>query len=259
MRFLFLLLTAAVLFMVCGSPAEARIYRYVDKYGVVHFTNDPQEAEAGTDMDFQAVKLKEPRFEVRGAWDSSNDVTRTFRKIYDRLHKKRLLDEEELRQLAEQKKAEEEAMKKAAAEANGATGEASEVVAQAGEAKPDEAKTPAVEENIFIKPWWGMKVRDLSSMEAKKLNLDDNGIMVAEVYPESPASAAGIYAGQVIVELNVDNRAVVIRKTGDFSGITVSIDKSIQVVLMDPTSGMTLYKPLVIKNIPNKELANEWF
>ncbi|PKK92171.1 MAG: hypothetical protein CVV64_01775 [Candidatus Wallbacteria bacterium HGW-Wallbacteria-1] len=258
------LVLAVALVAICNS-VEARIFRSVDKFGVVHFTNEPDDSASETDMDFEAVKLKEPRFEVKGAWDTNNQVSRTFQKIYDRLHQKRLLDEEELRQIAEQKKAEEEARKQEEAAKNGTAepgkdGEKTVVEAVAGADK--DAKTapaPAVEENLFIKPWWGLKLRGLSQSDAKGLNMDDNnGVLVTEVYSESPAAAAGIYAGQVIVELNVDNRAVVIKGLSDFTSITVSIDKSVQVVLLDPTSGMNLYKPLIIKNIPKKELAADW-
>ncbi len=41
MRYIFLI-ASATLIMVCGNTSHAEIYRYIDKNGVIHFTNLPQ-------------------------------------------------------------------------------------------------------------------------------------------------------------------------------------------------------------------------
>ncbi|MCA3244258.1 MAG: Do family serine endopeptidase [Alphaproteobacteria bacterium] len=55
--------------------------------------------------------------------------------------------------------------------------------------------------------WLGVKVQTLTADLAKGLGLkDDNGALVAEVTPASPAAAAGVREGDVIIRFN--NRAI---------------------------------------------------
>lgn len=61
------------------------------------------------------------------------------------------------------------------------------------------------------RPWIGVKVQSLTPLLASSLNLDDvRGVILSEVYEESPAEKAGLKRGDVITQ--VDNK-----KIGDVS------------------------------------------
>jgi hypothetical protein len=246
------------------SPAFSRIFKYVDQHGVTHLTNQPRENEK-PERYFDPVKLKEPYFEVKGSWDLTNQAGKVFNRIYDRLHKKRLLDEEEMREIAEQKKKEEEERLKKEAEnkksesGGDGTSETADATAQkdTDQQKGDEK---AEEKPEFIKAWWGLQVKNMTAADAKKLGLpDNNGVLISAVYPNSPAASAAIDVGQVIVEARAGNITTPINSVSDFASLNLIIDQSVQVSIEDPVTEMANFKHVIIKNIPDKDLANDWY
>lgn len=260
-----LLLTGLMVFCAAVSPCRARIYKFMDKYGVIHFTNEPQGEEIKVKADlFEPVKLQEPMYDIKGSWDTTNQVSEVFKKIYDRLHQKKLLDEEEMKAMADKQKEEEE--KKAKEKAEGKDGETSKEgstdSATASTGTSGSSGTEAPKEEKFIKPWWGMKVRDISRDDARSLKLEDaGGVIVAEVYPNSPASSAAVSPGNIIMEAGVDSQTIAIGSVSDFANVSLSlaIDKNVRITVFEPQTEMTKYLSVTIKNIPEKSLANDWY
>lgn len=257
--------------IVAVSVAQARVYRRVDKYGVIHFTNEPDSDERKVNADqFDPVKLEEPMYDIKGSWETTNQVSEVFKKIYDRLHQKKLLDEEEMKAVAEKQKEEEEKNKaKDKSEGkdskedskDGASDSGTATASTGGSSSASEG-TAGPKEEKFIKPWWGLKVRDISREDARNLKLEDTtGIIVTEVYPNSPASTAAISAGNIIVEAGISDRTVAIGSTSDFANTSLSlaIDKNVKLTIFDPQNEMTRYIAVTIKNIPEKSLANDWY
>lgn len=261
-----LVLLFFILLLTNFFPGFTRIYKYVDQYGVTHMTNRPVEDKQPGE-DYNPVKLREPHFEVRGSWDVTNQTSRVFSRIFDRLHKKRLLDEEEMKALAEQKKKEEEErLKKEAAEKE-KNSDDKDLAAKddkednkEGDDKDDTKEAVAPEKVEFIKAWWGLQVKALSGADAKKLNLGDTrGVIITAVYPNSPAASAALAPGQVIVEVRGTGTTSSITDVSSFATQNIIIDQSIQVTVEDPVSEMTNYKTVIIKNIPDQNLANDWY
>ncbi len=75
------------------------------------------------------------------------------------------------------------------------------VTRQAGEEEPDKT-----EEH---KGKWGLALRELSPAERAQRHLAAEGVLVAGVAPESPASEAGITEGDVILQVNRKSVATV--------------------------------------------------
>lgn len=271
----YLISTAIVmlLFAILGawvSPVSARIYKYVDKYGVVHLTNSPEGEDQKVEADrFEPVKLEEPMYDIKGSWDTTNQVSEVFKRIYDRLHQKKLLDEEEMKAMAEKQKEEDERKaKEKSGTADGGEGGKTDssgtgtATASTGGEDAKESTAEAPKEEKFIKPWWGIKVRDISRDDARSLKLEDTtGIIITEVYPGSPAASGAVSAGNVIMEAGVDAQTLAIASTSDFANISLSlaIDKNVRLTIYEPQSEMTRYLTVTIKNIPEKSLANDWF
>ena len=76
-------------------------------------------------------------------------------------------------------------------------------------------KLPAQE----LKGWLGVEFEDIAQGEATRLGLQTKrGVIVLKTLPDSPASSAGILAGDVIVsldEVDVEDARALTQRTGD--------------------------------------------
>lgn len=71
-----------------------------------------------------------------------------------------------------------------------------------GEQPEDFAKKPGSQDDGLLKKM-GLSLQDLTPDLAKQFNYkEDQGVLIADVEPESPAGMAGLKAGQLIEEIN---------------------------------------------------------
>ncbi|RKZ35172.1 DegQ family serine endoprotease [bacterium] len=89
------------------------------------------------------------------------------------------------------------------------------------------------EKNINL----GIRIRELSSSEAKKLGYDSEGILVTEVEPGSIADRAGVQPNDIIVELNRTR----IRDTEDLLSAAKKIEKENVALFVVWREGYTIY------------------
>ena len=60
-----------------------------------------------------------------------------------------------------------------------------------------------LEKGYFAYPWLGVSVEDMKPLDAEDSGLDSiNGVLVVDIYNESPAETAGIIAGDIIESVN---------------------------------------------------------
>jgi serine protease Do len=71
-------------------------------------------------------------------------------------------------------------------------------------ARPEEVtETAAATSSAEVKNWRGLKVEDLSAENISRFEIEEKkGVVVTDVDPSSPADAAGIVVGDVILEIN---------------------------------------------------------
>ncbi|MDD2486708.1 MAG: trypsin-like peptidase domain-containing protein [bacterium] len=109
----------------------------------------------------------------------------------------------------------------------------------------DEVKTivnQLVDKGKVVRPWAGIAVQDLNRDMIANLGLaaDTRGIIIAQVYPGSPAGNAGLKPYDIITEMNrksVDNTAAFIKKIrsmkpGDKITLMVIRDKASRLVAL---------------------------
>jgi len=69
--------------------------------------------------------------------------------------------------------------------------------------RPGEIEVSAEGEALASKAWRGMEVQEISPRSARRYGLEGKqGVVVSDVEPDSPADAAGIVEGDIILEIN---------------------------------------------------------
>lgn len=82
--------------------------------------------------------------------------------------------------------------------------------------------------SVSFGSWRGLKVEELNAEAARRLGVEENnGVVVVDVEPNSPADEAGIIAGDVILEINKQD----IKNTSDYQGITKDLRGDVLVKL----------------------------
>lgn len=114
--------------------------------------------------------------------------------------------------------------------------------ASIGQATPVEDNSPSTEKQ----GWLGVSISDVSAAIAKKFDLKDrDGAYVSNVTKKSPAEAAGIKEGDIIIEIgsqkifDADDLSKTIKRTNPQTKVTISVLRDGKRLSLEATLGTT--------------------
>ncbi len=113
--------------------------------------------------------------------------------------------------------------------------------------KVREVTTELIEEGRVSRPWMGVNITDISPMDAQRFELDiEEGVLVTEVVPNSPAHAAGLQPLDVIVAIN--DREIKEASELQHTIYEYSIGQNIEVTLLRESEEIVL--PVTLDEMP---------